>query len=150
MSNMPTPQKITASPVSSGGRASARGRAHADFLLYDGGCPACSAYVAMSRLRQLYPNLRVISARTEPALVTELRRQGYEINEGMVLCLDGVIHFGADATRMIAVFGRSSPSWWRRAALGLIGTALWARALYPWLNRGRGLLLRLLRRRPIA
>jgi len=150
VSNMPTPQQIIGSPVSSGARAPARGRADADFLLYDGECPACSAYVAMSRLRRLYPTLRVISARTEPALVGELRRQGYEINEGMVLSLDGVIHFGAEATRMIAIFGRSSPSWWRRAALGLIGTAPWAAALYPWLNRGRQLLLRLLGRRPIA
>jgi predicted DCC family thiol-disulfide oxidoreductase YuxK len=123
--------------------------ADADFLLYDGDCPACSAYVAMSRLRQLYPGLRVMSARAEPALVAELRGKGYEINEGMVLRLDGVIHFGPDATHMIAVLGRASPSWWRKAALAGTGTAPWARRLYPWLNRTRGLLLRLLGRRPI-
>jgi predicted DCC family thiol-disulfide oxidoreductase YuxK len=121
-----------------------------DFLLYDGECPACSAYVAMSRLRRLYPDLRIVSARSEPSLVAELRGRGYEINDGMVLSLDGVIHFGAEATRMIAVLGRASPVRWRRLALGCIGTAPWARRLYPWLNRGRGLLLRLLGRRPIA
>jgi predicted DCC family thiol-disulfide oxidoreductase YuxK len=120
-----------------------------DFLLYDGECPACSAYVAMTRLRQLYPAIRVMSARTEPALVAELRGLGYEINEGMVLCLDGVIHFGPDATRMIAVLGSASPSWWRRAVLGGIGTAPWARRLYPWLNRARFVLLRLLGRKLI-
>jgi predicted DCC family thiol-disulfide oxidoreductase YuxK len=123
--------------------------AHTDYLLYDGECPACSAYVAMSRLRRLYPSLRVLDARTEPALVAELRGKGYEINEGMVLTLDGTIHFGAEATRMIAVLGRASPSRGRRAALAFVGTAPWAAALYPWLNRGRGLLLRLLGRRPI-
>ena len=121
-----------------------------DFLLYDGECPACSAYVAMARLRQLYPGLRVLDARAEPALVAELRGRGYEINTGMVLCLDGVIHFGADATRAIAVLGRAAPSRWRRAALGAIGTAPWSRRLYPWLNHGRSVLLRLLRRGPIA
>jgi predicted DCC family thiol-disulfide oxidoreductase YuxK len=121
-----------------------------DFLLYDGECPACSAYVAMSRLRQLYPRLRVLDARTEPALVAELRTRGYEINEGMVLCLGGVIHFGGDATRMIARLGASSPSRWRRAALDAIGTGPWSAALYPWLNRGRRLLLRLLQRGPIG
>jgi predicted DCC family thiol-disulfide oxidoreductase YuxK len=124
-------------------------RAGADFLLYDGECPACSAYVAMTRLLQLYPGLRVVSARAEPALVAELRGKGYEINEGMVLCLDGAIHFGPDATRMIAVLGRSSASWWRKAALAGIGTAPWARHLYPWLNRARWLLLRLLGRKLI-
>lgn len=120
-----------------------------DYLLYDGECPVCSAYVAMSRLRELHPRLKVLNARSEPALVAELRGRGYEINEGMVLCLDGVIHFGPEATRMIALLGRSFASPWRRTALGLIGTAPWARALYPWLNRARGALLRLLRRGPI-
>jgi predicted DCC family thiol-disulfide oxidoreductase YuxK len=118
----------------------------ADFLLYDGECPVCSAYVAMARLRQLYPGLKVLDARSEPDLVAELRGKGYEINEGMVLSLDGTIHFGAEATRMIARLGQSSASRWRRLALGLIGTAPWSRRLYPWLNRGRGALLRLLGR----
>jgi predicted DCC family thiol-disulfide oxidoreductase YuxK len=121
-----------------------------DFLLYDGECPACSSYVAMARLRQLYPGLRILNARAEPDLVAELRGKGYEINEGMVLCLDGAIHFGADATRVIALLGQSSPSRWRRVALGLIGAAPWTARLYPWLNRGRMVLLRLLRRGPIG
>jgi predicted DCC family thiol-disulfide oxidoreductase YuxK len=121
-----------------------------NYLLYDGDCPACSTYVAMARLRELYPDLRVMSARDQPALVAELRQQGYEINEGMVLCLDGRIHFGPEATRMIAVLGRASPSRWRRAALASIGTAPWARPLYPWLNRCRLLLLRLLGRERIG
>ena len=131
-------------------RSPNEGSGDADFLLYDGECPACSAYVAMTRLRQLHPGLRVINARSEPALVAELRGKGCEINEGMVLCLDGVIHFGPDATRMIAVLGRSSPSRWRRTALAAVGTAPWARRLYPWLNRTRMLLLRMLGRKPIG
>jgi predicted DCC family thiol-disulfide oxidoreductase YuxK len=121
-----------------------------DYLLYDGECPACRAYVAMSRLRQLYPDLRVIDARFAPALVAELRRGGYEINDGMVLSLDGHIHFGPEATRMISALGQASPSRWRRASLAFFGEAPWSRALYPWLNRGRQLLLRLLGRKLIG
>ena len=124
--------------------------AEADFLLYDGECPACSAYVAMSDLRRFYPGLRVMSARDEPALVAELRAKGCEINEGMVLRLDGALHFGADATHAISVLGQTSPSRWRRAALAGIGSAPWARRLYPWLTRARLLLLRLLGRTPIG
>lgn len=120
-----------------------------NFLLYDGNCPVCTAYVAMSHLHQLCPNLRVVSARTEPALVAALREQGYEINQGMVLSLNGKVYFGADATQMIARLAAVSPSYWRRSALAAIGTAPWARPLYPWLNRGRQLLLRILGRHPI-
>jgi predicted DCC family thiol-disulfide oxidoreductase YuxK len=122
----------------------------ANFLLYDGDCPACSAYVAMARLRQLYPDLRIVSARTEPGLVFELRRNGYEINDGMVLSLDGKIYYAAEATRMIAMLGRETSSRWRRTALDIAGTAPWSRPLYPWLNRGRLLLLRMLGRGRIA
>ncbi len=121
-----------------------------NFLLYDGDCPVCSAYVAMSRLRQLYPDLRVLSAREEPELVAALRQAGYEINEGMVLSLDRKLYFGAEATRMIAVLGRASSSRWRKALLASIGTAPWARPLYPWLNRARQVLLWLLGQRPIT
>src|SRR5262245_51279242 len=147
---MPVSQQTANPPSPSGVVATTPGSASADYLLYDGDCPACSAYVALSRLRQLYPGLRILSARDEPALVAELRGRGCEINEGMVLSLGGVIHFGPEATRMIAILGRTSPSWGRRVMLGMIGTAPWARALYPWLNRARLLLLRLLDRRPIG
>jgi hypothetical protein len=51
---------------------------------------------------------------------------------------------------MIATLGRASPSRWRRAALGFVGTAPWTRPLYPWLNRGRLLMLMLLGRRRIG
>jgi predicted DCC family thiol-disulfide oxidoreductase YuxK len=85
-------------------------RSDTNFLLYDGDCPACSAYVAMARLRQLYPDLQILSARTEPDLVADLRRIGYEINDGMVLSLGGKIYYAAEATRMIATLGRNSSS----------------------------------------
>ena len=121
-----------------------------DYLLYDGDCPACHRYVEIARLRQLYPDLRIRNARTEPGLVAELRRAGREINEGMVLHLGGTLYFGAEATRQIAILGRSVPSAWRRTLLATIGAAPWSRALYPVLNCGRKLLLRLLGRGPIG
>jgi predicted DCC family thiol-disulfide oxidoreductase YuxK len=119
---------------------------HDDFLLYDGDCPVCNAYIGVARLREIYPGLRILNARAEPSLVEDMRQRGFEINEGMILSLDRTIYFGAQATRMIAAFGQSSPSIWRRTALGLVGAASWARRLYPWLNGGRRLLLRLLGR----
>jgi predicted DCC family thiol-disulfide oxidoreductase YuxK len=120
-----------------------------DYLLYDGECPACSSYVAFSRLRRLHPSLKVLDAREEPALVEELRGRGYEINEGMVMQLDGEIFFGAEATRQIARHARDGGVL-RRVMLHAIGDAPWSRALYPLLNRCRRLLLILLGRRLIV
>jgi predicted DCC family thiol-disulfide oxidoreductase YuxK len=111
-----------------------------NFLLYDGECPACRSYVAIARLRELWPDLRILDARKEPHLVAELREKGLEINEGFVLSLGGTLYFGPDATRMIGERGRDH--WGLRSSLlRAIGTAPWSRRLYPWLNRGRQLLL---------
>ena len=120
-----------------------------DYLLYDGEFPACSSYVAFSRLRRLHPSLKVLDARGEPALVEELRGRGYEINEGMVMQLDGEIFFGAEATRQIARHAREGGVL-RRALLDAIGDAPWSRALYPLLNRCRRLLLVMLGRKLIG
>jgi predicted DCC family thiol-disulfide oxidoreductase YuxK len=117
----------------------------ADYLLYDGECPACTSYIAFSRLRQLRPDIQLLDARTHPDLVEEFRRRGYEINTGMVMQLDGKIVFGAEVTRIIArLAGDAGPL--RRTVLWNLGAAPWSRALYPLLNRGRKLLLLLLGR----
>jgi predicted DCC family thiol-disulfide oxidoreductase YuxK len=113
-----------------------------DFLLYDGECPACSNFVAFSRLRQSRPSLQLLDARERPDLVAELRRRGYEINESMVMQFDGRILFGAEVTRMMARLS-DDPGRFPRALLWVIGDAPWSRALYPVLRAGRNLLLRL-------
>jgi predicted DCC family thiol-disulfide oxidoreductase YuxK len=121
-----------------------------NFVLYDGECPACRMYMGIARLRELYPDLRIIDARAAPELVAEVRRQGFEVNDGMMVKLGETIHFGAEATRVIAEMGAKHEVRSRRVALAFFGTAPWSRALYPWLNRGRQLLLRLLGRKLIG
>lgn len=120
-----------------------------DYLLYDGECPACSSFVAFSRLRKTRPSLQVLDAREHPALVEDLRRRGHEINDGMVMQLDGRILFGAEVTRMMARLGEN-PGLVRGAVLSAVGDAPWSRALYPVLSAGRKLLLKALGRSLIS
>jgi len=119
-----------------------------DFLLYDGQCPACNSFIAFSRLRETNPSLQVLDAREHPALVRDLRRDGYEINEGMIMRRDGRISMGAEVTEIIARSGEKHGV--RHGVLWTIGEAPWSRALYPVLREGRGLLLRLLGRSPVG
>jgi predicted DCC family thiol-disulfide oxidoreductase YuxK len=116
-----------------------------DYLLYDGECPACSSVVAFSRLRQSHPSLQLLDARHQPELVEELRRAGYEINEGMVMRLGSRILFGGEVTAMMARLS-TEPGRLRRAVMWTIGEAPWANALYPVLRGCRNLLLKLLGR----
>jgi predicted DCC family thiol-disulfide oxidoreductase YuxK len=115
-----------------------------NYVLYDGACPACSRYIAASGLAG-NRDIALINARTNRALVAEHARAGRLIDDGMVVVIDGVIHYGADATRKIGEIGRpAGPA--QRILLWIVGKAPWANALYPALAAGRRGLLRLLGR----
>ncbi len=92
----------------------------------------------------------MLDARETPGLVSDLRARGYEVNDGMMLRLDGSYHYGPAATRMISELAGPSGGLLTRGTLYAIGAAPWSARLYPWLNRGRQLLLRLLGRRLIS
>lgn len=109
------------------------------YLLYDGECPVCAAYVEFAELRRRHPGLRLLNARNEPELVSDLRGQGYEINDGMVLFVDGQIHYGKAATAKLATYRTGLPVA-KRAAIAGIGAAPYAmlRAVRNALLRLRG------------
>ena len=116
-----------------------------NFVLYDGECPVCGAYIALAQLRMLRPDLQVLDARHEPALVAALRAEGFDVNDSILVRLGPQVYSGGAATRLISQLGSANPIV-RRAALYAIGGAPWSYALYPWLRAGRNGLLRILGR----
>ena len=111
------------------------------FLLYDGECPFCSFYVAKSRFEaRIGRPLRLIDGREAPGLVAQMRREGHDLETGMILALDGQRLHGAEA--MTALEGMSA------GAGGFAGLARRfassperVRRAYPWLRRLRRLAL---------
>ena len=114
-----------------------------DFLLYDGECPVCSAYVAHARLRGASHDLKVLDARDHPALVAHYRAAGKEINDGMIIRLGSAEFYGAEAMALINTLSSSS-SWVARLLLRPTENTL--RCLYPVLVWLRRLLLKMLGR----
>lgn len=108
-----------------------------DYLLYDGECPICAGFVRFAEFRRRHPDLQLIDARHAPDLVADLRRRGYEINDGMVLVVDGRLYYGADANAKLASY-TSDLSAAKRAATAAIGVTP-----YPLLRGVRSALLRL-------
>jgi predicted DCC family thiol-disulfide oxidoreductase YuxK len=110
-----------------------------DYLLYDGECPICAGFVKFAEFRRRHPDLKLLDARNEPALVAELRQEGYEINDGMVLVVDGRLYFGAHANAKLASYTSGLPAS-KRAAMAAIGAAPYAalRGVRNALVRGRG------------
>ena len=120
-----------------------------DWLLYDGECPFCSRYVALLQLRRLSPRFQLLDARNEPELVRHMVRLGHDVDTGMVLRWQGRYYHGADC---IAELSRltTTETVGQRLNQVLFADRGRARLLYPWLVRGRNLVLRLLGRRPIG
>jgi predicted DCC family thiol-disulfide oxidoreductase YuxK len=116
-----------------------------DFLLYDGECPFCSAYVRMQRLRAAGVDLALLDARDEPELVGEFAREGLDINEGMILRLRGETYFGGDVLHVLALLTGPTGAF-NRLLAKLFSHRKVSRLLYPALRTGRNMTLRLLGR----
>ncbi len=105
-------------------------------IVYDGDCPFCSGYVALLRLREQY-DVRLVDARKEPAVAA---RYGLDLNEGMIVELDGTVHHGARAMSLLArLSGTRNPLRSERVAS----------AVYPFFRFGRNVALKVLGRSQI-
>ena len=135
-----------ASGTGGAGGAGGDGLDAADVLLvYDGECPACSRYGQIVRVREDVGRLVVVDAREDTPIMREITAAGLDIDEGMVLKLGDELYYGSDAIHMLAMIGsRSGPL--NRLNYRLFSSPRVARALYPVLRAGRGVLLKLLRR----
>lgn len=118
-------------------------------IVYDGDCPFCSRYVAMVRLRDSVGPVRLLDAREPDPIVTEFRREGYDLDEGMILKYGGRTYHGADCIMMLAML--STPVGpFNRVNAAIFRSPTASRLLYPVLRTGRNAVLRLLGRTRIA
>jgi hypothetical protein len=77
-------------------------------LVYDGGCPFCAHFAAISELRSGIPGLQIVDGRADPALRHQLAARGFLLRNGaMVLLGDQVLH-GAAAIQWLC--SRMNPS----------------------------------------
>lgn len=60
-------------------------------LLYDGECPICREYKKYVELRKKV-DLSIQDARQHPVLIEQLRSKGYDINQGMILIVNGEVY----------------------------------------------------------
>jgi predicted DCC family thiol-disulfide oxidoreductase YuxK len=114
-------------------------------ILYDGDCPFCSRYVRVLRLRETLGEVRLINARDGGPEVEAAVARGLDLDEGMVLRLDGTYYHGDDCIHRLALL--SSPSGvFNRVNAAIFRSERLSRLLYPVLRSGRNTLLGLLGR----
>jgi predicted DCC family thiol-disulfide oxidoreductase YuxK len=115
------------------------------WIVYDGQCPFCSRYVQLVRLRESLGRVQLVDARKGGPEVEEVRQAGLDLDEGMVLKLDGRLYHGADCIHMVALLSTPS-SWFNRVNAAMFRSRTASRLLYPVLRTGRNTVLRILGR----
>jgi predicted DCC family thiol-disulfide oxidoreductase YuxK len=115
------------------------------WIVYDGQCPFCSRYVQLVRLRETLGQVKLVDARKGGPQVEEVRRAGLDLDEGMVLKLDGRLYHGAECIHMLALLSTGS-SWFNRINAAMFRSRAASRLLYPVLRTGRNAVLRVLGR----
>lgn len=119
-----------------------------DFLLFDGDCPFCAAFVKMQRLRAAGVNLKLIDAREQPELVASFFQKGLDINDGMIMRVGDTIYFGGDVLHMVALMtGPAGPL--NRVLAKAFANRSVARFVYPALRAGRNASIAVLGRKKI-
>ena len=118
------------------------------WLIYDGECPFCNAYVSYLRVRDSIGILHLVNARDGGAIVEEIHRANIDLDEGMVLKFGNRFYHGADCIHMLACL--SSPSTlFNRVNAAIFQSRSLSFLLYPILRAGRNFVLRILGRREI-
>ena len=107
------------------------------YLLYDGECPFCRFYARKSGFKTPGGRpLALIDANRAPELLSELRESGCEVDEGMVLVVDGRRYQGAEAMTALEAM-TSGTGWFGGISKWFASNPKRARALYPWFQRLR-------------
>lgn len=111
-------------------------------IVYDGDCPFCQAYVKMLYLKEQYA-VDLINARDGHPIVTAISEAGLDLDQGMVVELDGQFHHGEQAMTIMALMTADSGAL-RRLTKWTFKNKARSRTLYPILRAGRNATLKLL------
>jgi len=112
-------------------------------LVYDKQCPACDHYCKLVKIRETVGELKLVDARQSTAVMAEITALGLDIDQGMVLKLDGQIYYGAEAIHILSLIGTRSGVF-NRFNYWLFRSRRLSRIFYPALKVCRNLLLKLL------
>ena len=111
-------------------------------VIYDGECPFCQAYVNMLRLKEQY-TVELVDARGEHYVLPIVTSEGYDLDDGMVVEINGHFFHGDEAmTRMALMTTKSGVL--RRLTKWTFTNERRSRYLYPILRGGRNMTLKVL------
>lgn len=118
-------------------------------IIYDGDCPFCASYIALTRLRAAAGKVELIDARSDHPAVAEATAAGLDLDEGMAMRTGGRWLHGDEVVHALALMTTGSGPF-NAAMAAVFRSPRRAKALYPWLRAGRNAALALLGRSKIG
>ena len=118
-------------------------------VFYDGDCPFCSKYMSLIRLKETLGEVKLVDLRANPDVKDELLSQGFNLDKGMVVDIDGRRVEGAEAVNQMALLSTPSNGF-NRFNKKVMSSPFLAALLYPFLRAGRWLVLFFLGREQIS
>lgn len=113
-------------------------------VYYDKECPFCEKYSNYIELKKLY-DIELIDARTNRKLINELRKNGFDINDGVILELDSQIFQGFEAVQKIDNLLNINDLKSKLFSF-LVNLNIFEKIIYPSLKFLRKIVLQLLRK----
>ncbi|MEE8119332.1 MAG: DCC1-like thiol-disulfide oxidoreductase family protein [Gammaproteobacteria bacterium] len=117
-------------------------------LVYDKECPFCDNYCRLVRVREAVGKLKIVNARESSAIMDEITASGLDIDQGMVLKLEGQLYYGSDAIHALALFSSRSGIF-NRLNYWVFRSRRLSHFLYPLLRFCRNFALKVLRKTKI-
>ena len=112
-------------------------------LVYDRECPACNAYCQIVQIRKSVGELRIVDARENSDVLSEITARGLDIDQGIVLKMGDQLYYGSDAINALALIGSRS-GFFNRLNYWIFKSKTISKILYPVLRSCRNLLLKIL------
>ncbi|MDB5490619.1 MAG: hypothetical protein JWO78_468 [Micavibrio sp.] len=113
------------------------------WFVYDGECPLCNSAAQAFRIKEDFGVLHLINARESAgsAIMDDVTSRGLNLDEGMVILVDGHAYHGKDALKFMARYGEAQNSLTLLCKTLLRSDKISSLA-YPALRGMRNLLLR--------
>jgi len=122
--------------------------APATYLVYDGDCPFCSAYVKLVRLREALGPVVLVNAREDHPIVRYVEQRGVVLDQEMALVMGDEVYSGGECINRLALMSTRS-GLFNRINAALFSSPKFSRLAYPYLRGCRNLALKLMGKEPI-
>ncbi|MEL6258349.1 MAG: DCC1-like thiol-disulfide oxidoreductase family protein, partial [Pseudomonadota bacterium] len=73
------------------------------YVIYDGDCPFCTAFVKMTRLKEAAGKVELLNLRDPHPVVAEVAEMGLDFDEGMAMVRAGQVYHGDDVVHQLAL-----------------------------------------------